>query len=48
MNGVVHFELPADDLSRAKEFYGSILWMEVARFPDARWFDVYRCTYDTD
>jgi predicted enzyme related to lactoylglutathione lyase len=24
MDGVVHFEIPADDLGRAKEFYGSV------------------------
>ncbi len=33
MNGVVHFELPADDLSRAKEFYGSIFGWKLQDWP---------------
>ncbi len=29
MDKVVHFEIPADDLARAKEFYGSIFGWEL-------------------
>ena len=29
MDKVVHFEIPADDVSRAKEFYGSIFGWQV-------------------
>ena len=29
MDKVVHFEIPADDISRAKEFYGSIFGWEL-------------------
>jgi hypothetical protein len=29
MNKVVHFEIPADDVARAKEFYGSIFDWEL-------------------
>jgi uncharacterized protein len=29
MDKVVHFEIPADDLSRAKEFYGAVFGWEL-------------------
>jgi hypothetical protein len=30
MRGVVHFEIPADDLERAKDFYGSVFGWQLA------------------
>ncbi len=30
MDRVVHFEIPADDLERAKKFYGSIFGWELS------------------
>jgi len=33
MRKVVHFEIPADDLERAKEFYGSIFGWELSTMP---------------
>lgn len=35
INGVVHFEIPADDLERARKFYGSIFDWELADWPMA-------------
>jgi len=32
MNGVVHFEIPADDMARAKEFYAIFGW-QLEDFP---------------
>lgn len=34
MRKVVHFEIPADDLERAKEFYGSVFGWELADMPE--------------
>jgi predicted enzyme related to lactoylglutathione lyase len=34
MRGVVHFEIPADDVARAKEFYGSIFGWQLQDMPD--------------
>ena len=34
MRKVVHFEIPADDLERAKEFYGSVFGWELAGMPE--------------
>lgn len=33
MNKVVHFEVPADDLGRAKEFYGSVFGWRLDTMP---------------
>jgi uncharacterized protein len=33
MRGVVHFEIPADDVARAKEFYGSVFEWELQDLP---------------
>ncbi len=33
MDKVVHFEIPADDMERAKHFYGSIFGWEMADMP---------------
>ena len=33
MPTIVHFEIPADDLDRAKEFYGKLFGWEIKRFP---------------
>jgi predicted enzyme related to lactoylglutathione lyase len=33
MNGVVHFELPVDDLKKAKAFYGSIFGWKLTDWP---------------
>ena len=30
MDPVVHFEIPADNLERAQEFYNRVFWMENA------------------
>ena len=32
---VVHFEIPADDMARAKDFYGSVFGWELADWPMA-------------
>ena len=34
MRKVVHFEIPADDVERAKRFYGSIFGWEMADMPE--------------
>lgn len=33
MDKLVHFELPADDIARAKKFYGSIFGWELEDYP---------------
>jgi predicted enzyme related to lactoylglutathione lyase len=33
MNGVVHFEIPVDDLVKAKVFYGDIFGWKLMEFP---------------
>jgi predicted enzyme related to lactoylglutathione lyase len=33
MNGVVHFEIPVDDLVKAKAFYGDIFGWKLMEFP---------------
>jgi len=33
MRGVVHFEIPADDLDRAKTFYGSVFGWDIVTMP---------------
>ncbi len=33
MRGVVHFEIPADDLDRAKTFYGSVFGWQIVTMP---------------
>ena len=33
MRGVVHFEIPADDLDRAKTFYGSVFGWQISTMP---------------
>ena len=33
MSKVVHFEIPADDLDRAKSFYGSVFGWELQTVP---------------
>ena len=34
MRKVVHFEIPADDLDRARRFYGSVFGWEIQHIPD--------------
>jgi predicted enzyme related to lactoylglutathione lyase len=34
MRGVVHFEIPADDVARAKGFYGSVFDWQLQDMPD--------------
>lgn len=34
MNKVIHFEIPADDLERAKKFYQEIFGWELTDFPE--------------
>src|SRR5918997_916469 len=34
MRSVVHFEIPADDVDRAKEFYGSIFGWQLQDMPE--------------
>jgi len=34
---VVHFEIPADDVARAKEFYGSIFEWELQDYPEMQY-----------
>jgi predicted enzyme related to lactoylglutathione lyase len=34
MRKVVHFEIPADDIDRAKEFYGSIFGWQLSDMPE--------------
>jgi hypothetical protein len=33
MDGIVHFEIPADDISRAEEFYKSVFGWQIQQFP---------------
>lgn len=37
MDKVVHFEIPADDLARAKEFYGSIFEWDIQDVPEMQY-----------
>jgi uncharacterized protein len=37
MDKIVHFEIPADDVARAKEFYGSIFEWELQDFPEMQY-----------
>jgi uncharacterized protein len=37
MDKVVHFEIPADDTARAKEFYGSIFEWELQEVPEMQY-----------
>lgn len=34
MRKVVHFEIPADDLDRARQFYGSVFGWQIHHVPD--------------
>ena len=34
MRSVVHFEIPADDVARAKEFYGSVFGWQLQDMPE--------------
>jgi len=40
MDGVVHFEIPADDLERAKAFYGSVFDWELQTIPEMQYTTV--------
>lgn len=33
MNGIVHFEIPADDMERARKFYGGIFGWDLKDWP---------------
>jgi predicted enzyme related to lactoylglutathione lyase len=37
MDGVVHFEIPVDDLERAKAFYGTVFDWRLQAFPDMQY-----------
>jgi predicted enzyme related to lactoylglutathione lyase len=37
MDKVVHFEIPTDDIARAKEFYGSIFEWEIQDVPEMQY-----------
>jgi predicted enzyme related to lactoylglutathione lyase len=37
MDKVVHFEIPADDVARAKEFYGSIFEWDLQDYPEMQY-----------
>lgn len=37
MHKVVHFEIPADDEARAREFYGSIFGWDVQEIPEVQY-----------
>ena len=37
MDKIVHFEIPADDVDRAKEFYGSIFEWELQDYPEMQY-----------
>jgi uncharacterized protein len=37
LDKIVHFEIPADDVDRAKEFYGSIFEWELKDYPDMQY-----------
>ena len=37
MDKVVHFEIPADDTTRAKEFYGSIFEWQLQEVPEMQY-----------
>jgi hypothetical protein len=46
MHGVVHFEIPADDVPRAKEFYGSVFGWQLQDMPEMDYTLVH--TVDVD
>ena len=37
MDGVVHFEIPAEDTDRAKAFYGTVFDWQMQDFPDMQY-----------
>ena len=37
MDGVVHFEIPVDDVERAKAFYGTVFDWQMQAFPDMQY-----------
>jgi len=45
-NPIVHFEIPADDVKRAREFYGKIFDWKFSKFPHGEYWTVY--TSDVD
>lgn len=45
-NKVVHFEIPADDLDRAKKFYQSIFGWKIIDYPEMQYTIVQ--TVDVD
>ena len=40
MDAVVHFEIPVDDLGRAKQFYGSVFGWELQDVPGINYTSV--------
>jgi len=48
MRKVVHFEIPADDLDRAKNFYGSVFgWkLETVPMPEGEYTTIYTTAVD--
>ncbi|GAA0926652.1 VOC family protein [Pseudonocardia zijingensis] len=46
MHGVVHFEIPADDVPRAKEFYGSVFGWQLQDMPEMDYTIVHTADVD--
>jgi predicted enzyme related to lactoylglutathione lyase len=46
MDPIVHFELPVDDLQKARDFYGPIFGWNSPRLADAGRLDVRRHPHD--
>ena len=46
MRSVVHFEIPADDVARAKEFYGSIFGWQLQDMPEMEYTIVQTTAVD--
>jgi uncharacterized protein len=46
MDKVVHFEIPADDTARAKEFYGSIFEWQLQEIPEMQYVTVLTVPID--
>jgi predicted enzyme related to lactoylglutathione lyase len=46
MDKVVHFEIPADDTARAKEFYGSIFDWDLQEVPEMQYISLITVPID--
>jgi uncharacterized protein len=46
MNGVQHFDMPADDVERAKKFYSETFGWKIDKVPEMPYWMAYTCEVD--